>query len=337
MNMKNIPEFSGKTILITGGSGSIGSYLTEAILQTDCKVVRVLSNNEYELFKLEKKFPDSKKLRLFLGDIRDKDRLRVAVDGVDIVFHAAALKHVPLCEFNPFDAIQTNVLGTQNMIEACIQSNVEKFVFISTDKASSPLSTLGATKLLAERLTISAMAYRRSLTRPIMYCIRFGNVIGTRGSVLELFMEQVRSNEALTITNNEMTRFTMTKKEAVELILSTVEIAKGGEIFVLKMKALKILDLAKAVISLYSKNAQEHKIIETGIRDGEKLHESLITKEEISRFREYEDMYVLPQPNSEKYNNLPKLETNYSSEQDNMMSINEIEDMLKNISNELEY
>ena len=307
MNMKNIPEFSGKTILITGGSGSIGSYLTEAILQTDCKVVRVLSNNEYELFKLEKKFPDSKKLRLFLGDIRDKDRLRVAVDGVDIVFHAAALKHVPLCEFNPFDAIQTNVLGTQNMIEACIQSNVEKFVFISTDKASSPLSTLGATKLLAERLTISAMAYRRSLTRPIMYCIRFGNVIGTRGSVLELFMEQVRNNEALTITNNEMTRFTMTKKEAVELILSTVGIAKGGEIFVLKMKALKILDLAKAVISLYSKNAQEHKVIETGIRDGEKLHESLITKEEVSRFREYDGMYVLPPPNSEEYNNLPKL------------------------------
>lgn len=337
MNMKNIQEFSGKTILITGGSGSIGSYLTEAILQTDCKVVRVLSNNEYELFKLEKKFPDSKKLRLFLGDIRDKDRLRVAVDGVDIVFHAAALKHVPLCEFNPFDAIQTNVLGTQNMIEACIQSNVEKFVFISTDKASSPLSTLGATKLLAERLTISAMAYRRSLTRPIMYCIRFGNVIGTRGSVLELFIEQVRNNEALTITNNEMTRFTMTKKEAVELILSTVGIAKGGEIFVLKMKALKILDLAKAVISLYSKNAQEHKIIETEIRDGEKLHESLITKEEISRFREYEGMYVLPPPNSEEYNNLPKLETNYSSEQDKMMSINEIEDMLKNISNELEY
>lgn len=337
MNMKNIQEFSGKTILITGGSGSIGSYLTEAILQTDCKVVRVLSNNEYELFKLEKKFPDSKKLRLFLGDIRDKDRLRVAVDGVDIVFHAAALKHVPLCEFNPFDAIQTNVLGTQNMIEACIQSNVEKFVFISTDKASSPLSTLGATKLLAERLTISAMAYRRSLTRPIMYCIRFGNVIGTRGSVLELFMEQVRNNEALTITNNEMTRFTMTKKEAVELILSTVGIAKGGEIFVLKMKALKILDLAKAVISLYSKNAQEHKIIETEIRDGEKLHESLITKEEISRFREYDGMYVLPPPNSEEYNNLPKLETNYSSEQDKMMSINEIEDMLKNISNELEY
>lgn len=337
MNMKNIQEFSGKTILITGGSGSIGSYLTEAILQTDCKVVRVLSNNEYELFKLEKKFPDSKKLRLFLGDIRDKDRLRVAVDGVDIVFHAAALKHVPLCEFNPFDAIQTNVLGTQNMIEACIQSNVEKFVFISTDKASSPLSTLGATKLLAERLTISAMAYRRSLTRPIMYCIRFGNVIGTRGSVLELFIEQVRNNEALTITNNEMTRFTMTKKEAVELILSTVGIAKGGEIFVLKMKALKILDLAKAVISLYSKNAQEHKIIETEIRDGEKLHESLITKEEISRFREYDGMYVLPPPNSEEYNNLPKLETNYSSEQDKMMSINEIEDMLKNISNELEY
>ena len=324
--------FENKTILITGGSGSIGSYLTEAVLQTNCKAVRILSNNEYELYSIEKKFPNSKKLRLFLGDVRDKDRLRVAVDGVDIVFHAAALKHVPLCEFNPFDAIQTNVIGTQNMIEVCIQANVEKFVFISTDKAASPLSTLGATKLLAERLTISAMAYRKTLTKPIMYCIRFGNVIGTRGSVLELFLEQIKNNQPLTITDENMTRFTMTKKEAVDLILSTVNIAKGGEIFVLKMKAMRIIDLAKSVIELYSKNPQSHEIVETGIREGEKLHESLITKDEVTRFKEFDDMYVLPPPNSNEYNNLPKLESSYSSEKNELMSIEQIKEMLKGVS-----
>lgn len=329
--MNNI-ELDGKTVLITGGSGSIGTYLTEAILQTNCKTIRVLSNNEYELYTLEKKFPNSQKLRLFLGDIRDKDRLRVATEGVDIVFHAAALKHVPLCEFNPFDAIQTNVIGTQNMIETCIQANVEKFVFISTDKAASPLSTLGATKLLSERLTISSMAYRKSLSRPIMYCIRFGNVIGTKGSVLELFLDQVKNNKSLTITNSEMTRFTMTKKEAVNLILSTLKIARGGEIFVLKMKTMKILDLAKAVILLHSKNPESHEIIETGIREGEKLHESLITEDETSRFKEIDNMYVLPPPNSSEYENLKKLETSYSSKQNQMMSIEEIKQMLTEIS-----
>lgn len=329
--MINYDEFNDKTILITGGSGSIGSYLTEALLTTNCKSIRILSNNEYELFTLEKKFPNSKKLRLLLGDIRDKNRIKVATDGVDIVFHAAALKHVPICEFNPFDAVQTNVIGTQNMIEACIQSNVEKFVFISTDKAASPLSTLGATKLLAERLTISAMAYRKSLSKPIMYCIRFGNVIGTKGSVLELFLDQVKQNIPLTITNNEMTRFTMTKNDAIDLILSTVQVAKGGEIFVLKMKSLKILDLAKSVISLYSKNPETHKIIETEIREGEKLHESLIAEDEISRFKEFENMYVIPPPNSKEYDNLKSLENSYSSNQNKMMTIEEIQIMLNEL------
>lgn len=329
--MKHHEEFNDKTILITGGSGSIGSYLTEALLTTNCKSIRILSNNEYELFTLEKKFPNSKKLRLLLGDIRDKNRIKVATDGVDIVFHAAALKHVPICEFNPFDAVQTNVIGTQNMIEACIQSNVEKFVFISTDKAASPLSTLGATKLLAERLTISAMAYRKSLSKPIMYCIRFGNVIGTKGSVLELFFQQVKQNIPLTITNNEMTRFTMTKNDAIDLILSTVQVAKGGEIFVLKMKSLKILDLAKSVISLYSKNPETHKIIETGIREGEKLHESLIAEDEISRLKEFDNMYVIPPPNSKEYDNLKSLENNYSSNQNKMMTIEEIQNILNEL------
>jgi len=332
--MYNPSFFKEKTILITGGSGSIGSYLMDELLKTECKAIRILTNSEYELFRVQKKYGQNKKLRFLLGDVRDKERLVVATNGVDIVFHAAALKHVPLCEFNPFDAIQTNVIGTQNTIEACIYSNVEKFVFISTDKAVDPLSTLGTTKLLAERLVISGMAYRKSLTKPIMYCIRFGNVIGTRGSVLELFLDQVKKNESLTLTNKKMTRFTMTKKEVVDLILSTVNIAKGGEIFVLKMKSMRILDLAKAVIALYSKNPAKHKIIETGIREGEKLHESLITKDEITKFKEFNGMYVLPPPNSNEYKKLSSLKTSYSSEQSKLMTIDEIKKMIKKIQDD---
>ena len=329
--MNNNSTFENKTILITGGSGSIGSYLTEALLRTNCKTIRIFSNSEYELYQLQNKLEGNKKLRYLLGDVRDKERLKVAYDGVDIVFHAAALKHLPLCEFNPFDAVQTNVIGTQNMIEVGIESNVEKFVFVSTDKAASPLSTLGATKLLAERLTISAMTYRKSLTRPIMYCIRFGNVLGTRGSVLERFLEQVRKDKPLTITDKQMTRFTMTKKDAVDLILSTVDIAKGGEIFVLKMSSMKIMDLAKSVIELYSKSPAEHSIIETGARSGEKLHEDLITKEELLRVKKLDGMYVIPPPNSKDYDDLPSLDIPYSSNLNKTMSCKEIKLMLKEI------
>jgi len=320
--------FKGKTILITGGSGSIGGYIVDELLKTECKSIRILTNSEYELFIMQKKIGQNDKLRFLLGDVRDKDRLLTASENVNIVFHAAALKHVPLCEFNPFDAIQTNVIGTQNMIGAVIKNGVDRFVFISTDKAANPLSTLGATKLLAERLTISAMAYRRMLSKPIMYCVRFGNVLGTRGSVTELFYEQVHNKEPLTITNKEMTRFTMTKKEATNLILSTVELAKGGEIFVLKMGSMKIVDLAETVIELYSKNPKEHEIIETGIREGEKLHEDLITKEELGKVKEFNGMYVIPPPNSKEYDSLPDLRSAYTSNQKTSMSKQQIKEIL---------
>lgn len=323
--------YENKTILITGGSGSIGSYLSEALINTPTRSIRILSNSEDELYRLQKKYKDNKKLRFLLGDIRDKDRMKIAVENVDIVFHAAALKHVPLCEFNPFDAIQTNVIGTQNIIDACIHSDVERFVFISTDKAASPLSTLGATKLLAERLTISGMAYRRKKDKPVMYCIRFGNVLGTRGSVLELFQEQIAKNNPITITDKMMTRFAMTKKDAVELILSTIPKAKGGEIFVLKMKAVKILDMAKALITINGKNPNNYEIIETGIRDGEKLHEDLITKEEVPRVREMDNMYVLPPSYSDQYDKLPKITGPYSSGTSELLTIEEQIPLLKKI------
>jgi FlaA1/EpsC-like NDP-sugar epimerase len=328
--------FKGKTILITGGSGSIGSYLVEELLKTECNAIRILTNNEYELFRIQKKYGQNNKLRFLLGDVRDKDRLLVATEGVNIVFHAAALKHVPFCEFNPFDAVQTNVIGTQNIIEVSIRNDVEKFVFISTDKAANPLSTLGATKLLSERLTIAAMAYRRSLSKPIMYCVRFGNVLGTKGSVIELFMDQVRNNKPLTVTHKDMTRFTMTKKEAVNLILSTVGIAKGGEIFVLKMKAMKIKDLAQALIDLYSSDPKNHDIVETSIRDGEKLNEDLITNDEICKVKEFKDMYVIPPPNVDFYDQFSSMKSkNYSSNIGKLMSVDEIKTMIKDANLEL--
>lgn len=326
--MVDLSYLDNKTILITGGSGSIGSHLVKALLNTNCNSIRVLSNNEHELYLLQRKHSQNKKLRYLLGDVRDKDRLEIAVRGVDIVFHAAALKHVPLCENNPFDAIQTNVIGTQNMIEASITANVEKFVFISTDKAANPLSTLGATKLLAERLTIAAMSYRGT-SRTIMYSVRFGNVLGTRGSVVELFYNQIKNNKPVTITDKNMTRFTMTPTQAVELILSTVERAKGGEVFVLKMNVMKIVDLVKAMIELYSSDKQ-HKIIDIGIREGEKMHEELITEEEVGRAREWDNMYVIPPYGSTTYDHLPKLQTSYSSKLAEPLNVEQIKNDVKN-------
>jgi UDP-N-acetylglucosamine 4,6-dehydratase/5-epimerase len=311
-----------KTILVTGGSGSIGSSLVEALINSECRSIRVLSNNEHELYMLQRRVGNNEKLRLLLGDIRDKNRLQFATKEVDIVFHAAALKHVPLCETNPFDAIQTNVIGTQNVIETSIFSNVEKLVFISTDKAANPMSTLGATKLLAERLVIAAMNYRGT-SRTKMYCVRFGNVLGTRGSVIELFYNQIKNNKDITITDKNMTRFTMTPDSAINLILSTVENAKGGEVFVLKMKSMKIIDLVNAMIELYGKGL-DLKIKEIGIRQGEKMHEELITEEEMGRAREQNNVYVIPPYGSSDYDDLLELNEKYSSNLVDTLSIDEI-------------
>ena len=324
--------FDDKTILITGGSGSIGSYLVDMLVKTNCKSIRVLSNNEHELYQLQKKHDKNPKLRYLLGDVRDKERLVVATDGVDFVYHAAALKHVPICEYNPLDAVRTNVIGTQNILEACMRSKIEKFSFISTDKAASPMSTLGATKLLAERLTISSMAYS-SASQPISYCVRFGNVLGSRGSVFDLFYDQIKNGKPITVTDKRMTRFTMTHNEAANLILSTTKLAKGSEVFVLKMKVMKTIDLVEAMIDLFG-NGKEFKIIETGIRHGEKMHEELITEEEGVRAREFHDMYVIPPYDSNIYEKYPKLKSPYSSNSIEPMNKEEIKKFIQQIPNE---
>ncbi|MCL2116405.1 MAG: polysaccharide biosynthesis protein, partial [Methanobrevibacter sp.] len=240
--------YKGKKILVTGGSGSIGSEIVEKLVSLPVDSIRVFDNNETALFDLETDL-NSPKIRTLIGDIRDLERLNRAFEDIDIVFHAAALKHVPLCEFNPFDAVKTNVVGTQNVLDAAINCDVAKVILVSTDKAVNPINVMGATKLLAERLILSANSYAGN-KRTIFSCVRFGNVLNSRGSVIPLFKKQIKNGGPVTITDPDMTRFIMHISDAADLILKSGQKAIGGEIFILKMSAVKITDLANAMINI---------------------------------------------------------------------------------------
>jgi len=294
--LKNFYE--GKTILVTGGVGSIGSEIVRKVLMFNPGAIRVLDSNETGLFGLKYEL-QPEKIRAFVGDVKDKERLRRAIEDVDIVFHAAALKHVPLCEYNPFEAVKTNVLGTQNLIDVAMDEEVEKFIVISTDKAVNPVNVMGATKLLAERLTVSVNFYKGD-RETAFSCVRFGNVLDTRGSVIPLFRKQIQNGGPLTITDPNMTRFMMNIPKAVELVLRTAEMAEGGEIFILKMPAIRIGDLAAVTIEelaqKYGHNSNEIEIEIIGRRAGEKLYEELMTEDEAENAYEDEEMFVvLPQ------------------------------------------
>lgn len=295
--MANI--FQGKNILVTGGTGSIGSEVVRQVLKHDPKVVRAFSNDEDGQFNLEQELKDCPNVRFLIGDVRDKERLKRAAEGIDFIFHAAALKHVPLCEYNPFEAVKTNVLGTQYVIEVAIENEVEKLITISTDKAVNPVSVMGATKLLAERLTISANYYKGP-RRTAFSCVRFGNVLDSRGSVVPLFRKQIEKGGPVTITDAEMSRFIMTISRAAELVLKAAELARGGEIFVLKMPVLRIRDLAVVMIEelapRYGYDPAQIEVKITGKRVGEKHHEELITEEESAQVYETEDMLVVQPP-----------------------------------------
>jgi len=289
--------YHGKTVLVTGGVGSIGSYLVREILKYEPHSVRVFDNNESGLFDLEQEL-DPDKIRLFIGDIRDKDRLTMAMEGVDIVFHAAALKHVPLCEFNPFDAVKTNVVGTQNVLDAAFAQNVQKVITISTDKAVNPSNVMGATKLLAERLTISANNYRGH-KRTTFSCVRFGNVLNSRGSVVPLFAKQIQNRGPITVTHPDMRRFFMDIPSATHLILTAGMLSCGNEIFILKMPALRIMELAEVMREKFAPHygfePEDIPITVVGVRCGEKIDEELMTLDETSCTFENDEMYlVLP-------------------------------------------
>ena len=288
--------FRDKRTLVTGGTGSIGSELVRKLLEFDPRVIRIFSNDENALFNLKLDLQQYSNLRFLVGDVRDKERLRRAAEDIEIVFHAAALKHVPSCEYNPFEAIKTNVIGTQNLLEVAIDENVEKVITISTDKAVSPVNVMGATKLLAERLTIAANYYK-GFKRTVFSCVRFGNVLGSRGSVVQLFERQIRNGGPVTLTDPEMIRFVMSMDRAIELVLKAAEMAKGEEIFIFKMPALYIRNLADVMIQkLAPKCGYEPKDIEVkiiGKRKGEKLYEELMTEDEAMNAYETEDMLVV--------------------------------------------
>lgn len=278
-----VNSLKNKVILVTGGCGSIGSEIVKQLLKYSPRQIRVLDNRETEEFHMQQEFLEYSNVSFLIGDIRDKDRLKMAMEGVDIVFHAAALKHVPLCEYNPFEAVKTNVNGTQNIIEAALVNNVEKVINISTDKVTNTINTMGATKLLAERLIASAQYYKGK-KRTIFSSVRFGNVMGSNGSVIELFKNQISKKRSITLTHPDMTRFIMSISQAVNLVLTTAQKMQGGEIFILKMPIFRLKDLAEVVIEgispKYNLNPHDIKIKIIGLRPGERMFEDLMTEEE---------------------------------------------------------
>ena len=290
MNIESL--FDRKKVLITGGTGSLGQALTKKLLKTNVEQIRIFSRNEFKQIEMESKFQD-KRLRFFIGDVRDLERLILALEDIDFVFHAAALKHVPKVEYNPFEAVKTNVIGSQNVIDACIKKNIEKAICIGTDKAVSPLNTYGATKLLMEKLFITANNYLNpEIHKTKFIAVRYGNVLGSSGSVVPKFIEQIKSNQKISITDTKMTRFSLTMEEALNFILNAAIKGKGSEIFVPKIKSYSIMDVKQALVELLNDTGQEI----TGIRTGEKIHETLINSDEIRYSWEIEDMYMILNP-----------------------------------------
>ena len=275
---------NNKTILITGGAGSFGQKFSEIILKEyNPKSLRIYDNRELAEVEMERKFNDSR-LRFFIGDVRDKSRLYRAMRDVDIVVHAAALKHVPICEYNPIEAIRTNIDGAINVIEAAIDNLVERIITISTDKAVYPVNLYGATKKVAEKLFIQGNSYTGE-KKTIFSCTRYGNVLASSGSIVPLFEEQKKRGE-ITITNEKMTRFWITLEQGVRFVIKCLDLMKGGEIFVPKISSMKIVDLAEVI-------APDAKKRIIGIRPGEKLHETLLTKEEAKHTKEFDNYFVI--------------------------------------------
>ncbi|WP_433749066.1 UDP-N-acetylglucosamine 4,6-dehydratase family protein [Falsibacillus pallidus] len=330
--------FNGKQVLITGGTGSIGSELVRQIIAQSPKVIRIFSRDESKHFQLQQEFAGHDNVRYLVGDIREKDRLIYAAKDIDYIFHAAALKHVPSCEFNPFEAVKTNVLGTQNIIEAAIANEVEKVVSVSTDKVVNPVNTMGATKLLSEKI-ISAAEFYKGSSRTKFCCVRFGNVMGSRGSVIPLFIQQLKKGLPITLTHKEMTRFMMTIEEAAGLVLKAASMAGGGETFVLKMPVIRINDLAEVLLEDYLEtgSAESHPgIIKIGMRPGEKLHEELMTLEESERAYENDLMFmIVPERNSKKslqQDFSKSAKKPYASNGTEPLNKSQIKELLKNTS-----
>jgi FlaA1/EpsC-like NDP-sugar epimerase len=330
-NLKN--EFKNKVILITGGTGSIGLGIIKQLINFQPKQIRIFSNDENSIVEVKETIGNNKIFQFMVGDVRDKDRLQLAIRNVDIVFHAAAMKHIDICEQNPFDAVKTNVIGTSNILETSIIENVSKVIFISTDKATNPSSTLGASKLLAERLTLDASSYIGD-SKTVFTIVRFGNVLGSRGSVFQIFQKQILTHNPLTVTDARMTRFIMSISDASKMILKVTKIAKDGEIFILKMPSVKIEELARGMLQVFEKKFFNHKINNKikilKSRERERFHEFLITNEELPYCHDIGQMYKISKIENKKPISINEL----SSETSKKISKKELEKIINELMNE---
>ncbi|WP_129729030.1 polysaccharide biosynthesis protein [Ectobacillus funiculus] len=322
--------FNNQTILVTGGTGSWGHELVRQLLKYDPKEIRIFSRNESVQFSMKQEFDNNPKLHFLIGDIKEKDTLIEACTGVDYVFHLAALKHVPVCEDQPIEALKTNVIGTQNVVDAAIQCKVRRVVYISTDKASSPSNFYGLTKTMGERLIIHANTLDID-TRFV--CVRGGNVLGTNGSVIHVFKKQIEEKGKVGITDINMTRFFLTIEDAIKLVFKATFESIGGEIFVMKMPTCKITDLASVLIEASGKENVGMEIL--GVRPGEKIHELLFSEYESINTISYNDEYYVILPSihikglKEHYAQYQPVNLlNYNSSK-GLMSKDEIKEMLQ--------
>ena len=292
--------FAGKHVLVTGGTGSFGQQIVDRLLEDAPAEIRIFSRDEDKQVRMSEeygmghRYPRKDMLDFVIGDVRNPNSVREAVRGIDVIFHAAALKQVPSCEYHVWEAVQTNVIGAQNVIQAALEENVEKVVAVSTDKAVKPVNAMGMTKSIQEKLFTAANFHNRG-KRTVFTCVRYGNVVGSRGSVIPLFKRQIESGGPLTITDPRMTRFMLTLAEAIELVFHAAVSGRGGETFVLKIPAARVTDVADVMIEGLAPS-KKVRVENVGIRPGEKIHEVLVSEAEAVRTVEDELTYViLPQ------------------------------------------
>ena len=333
--------YKNKKILVTGAAGTVGKEIVKQLHSFKPAELRLMDNNETEMFFLMEEYGNGKdNVFCFLGDVRDRDKLENLSKDIDVIIHCAAFKHVYLSEYNPFDVVQTNIIGVENIIRAATACNVKHVLFTSSDKAVNPTNVMGTSKLMGERLITAANAVRQD-GKTILSSTRFGNVLGSRGSVVPLFMKQIKNGGPVTITDNKMTRFVMTIEEAATLVLKSVLFSRGGEVFVTKMPVVRIPDLAEVIIKLlapkYGLKPSKIKTVKIGAKPGEKLYEELMSDQEVPRSLELKDMFVVTPAFKSLFQSIKykypgtisdQIQTSYISENESPLNKKEIEEYL---------